>query len=573
MVNATINGKAICVPEGTSIMEAAEQTGIRIPKLCYLKEINEIGACRMCVVEIKGKQTLVASCNNVVEEGMEILTDSPKVQTAREMNMKFLLSQHDYRCATCIRSGNCSLQRLAKEFNILEVPFKSEIERQDWNMQYPLIRDSAKCIKCMRCVQICDKIQGMNVWDIVNTGKRTSVSTSGHQPIETTDCTLCGQCITHCPTGALSARDDTHKVRNAIMDEDKIVVAQIAPAVRAAWGEALGLSEEEATVGRLVAAVRRLGVDYVFDTDFSADLTIMEEGSELLARLKNNETGRLPMFTSCCPGWLRFIKTQYPEYLGCLSSAKSPQQMFGAVAKSYFAKVLDVEPSRIYCVSIMPCTAKKWECDVPQVNDSEADKDVDAVLTTRELARMIHMAQIQLSMLEEEEFDSPLGEASGAGVIFGVTGGVMEAALRSAYYFANGTNPQPEDFSVVRGDAGIREVTVELAGRPVRAAIASGLANTRTLMERIKNQEVSYDFVEIMACPGGCSGGGGQPIWDSKELAGERGQKLYQLDAGSRIRFSHDNPQIQELYKSYLGEPLSEAAHKLLHTSQADWTL
>ena len=404
MVNVTINGKDIRVKRGTTILEAAEKAGYRIPRLCFLKKINEIGACRVCLVEIEGKHRLVAACNNVVEEGMRISTNSPRVQDARRMNVEFILSQHDYRCATCVRNQNCSLQELARELNIIEVPFPSEVEPFDWDGTFPLIRDGGKCIKCMRCVQICDKVQSMNVWDIVNTGKRTRVNTTGNLPIRRTDCTICGQCITHCPTGALRERNDTEKVMRAVMDPEKIVIAQIAPAVRAAWGEELGLSREEASVGKMVAAARQIGFDYVFDTDFSADLTIMEEASELLERLKEAgtektgepETGGFPMFTSCCPGWVRFVKARYPEWADHLSTAKSPQQMFGAIAKSYYADLLGVEPDTIVCVSIMPCTAKKYECDVPEINGGGAGKDVDISITTREFVRMLGAAQVSL---------------------------------------------------------------------------------------------------------------------------------------------------------------------------------
>lgn len=581
MVNVTINGKDIRVKRGTTILEAAEKAGYRIPRLCFLKKINEIGACRVCLVEIEGKHRLVAACNNVVEEGMRISTNSPRVQDARRMNVEFILSQHDYRCATCVRNQNCSLQELARELNIIEVPFPSEVEPFDWDGTFPLIRDGGKCIKCMRCVQICDKVQSMNVWDIVNTGKRTRVNTTGNLPIRQTDCTICGQCITHCPTGALRERNDTEKVMRAVMDPEKIVIAQIAPAVRAAWGEELGLSREEASVGKMVAAARQIGFDYVFDTDFSADLTIMEEASELLERLKEAgtvktgepETGVFPMFTSCCPGWVRFVKARYPEWADHLSTAKSPQQMFGAIAKSYYADLLGVEPDMIVCVSIMPCTAKKYECDVPEINGGGAGKDVDISITTREFVRMLGAAQVSLEDLEDEDFDAPLGIGTGAGVIFGVTGGVMEAALRSAYYFAEGKNPGPDDFSVVRGEKGIREVTVTIAGREVRAAVVTGLANAEKMMQRIRKGKTQYDFVEVMACPGGCVGGGGQPIHDGMELAKERGERLYDLDAASTLRFSHENPAIQDVYDHFLGQPLSKRAHDLLHTRQADWTM
>ena len=593
MVNVTINGKKLRVKKNTTIMEAARQAGYTIPRLCFLKDINEIGACRVCLVEIIGKHRLVAACNNVVEEGMEISTNSPRVQDARRMNVEFILSQHDYRCATCVRNQNCSLQALAKDLNIIDVPFPAEVETFSWDTTFPLIRDGGKCIKCMRCVQICDKIQAMNVWDILNTGKRTRVGTQDNLPIRETDCTLCGQCITHCPTGALRARTDTPKVMQAIMDPEKIVVAQIAPAVRAAWGESLGLSREEASVGKMVAAARQVGFDYVFDTDFSADLTIMEEASELLEVLKRksaaagtrsgqdagagegaNEGAKdMPMFTSCCPGWVRFMKSQYPEYADCLSTAKSPQQMFGAIAKTYYADILETEPDNIICVSIMPCVAKKYECDVPQVNDSGAARDVDYSITTREFVRMLGAAQVSLDELEEEEFDAPLGLGTGAGVIFGVTGGVMEAALRSAYYFATGENPQADDFAVVRGQDRIREVTVTIRDSEIRAAVVTGLANARKMMERVVNREVTYDFVEVMACPGGCVGGGGQPIHEGEELAKERGERLYDLDQRSTLRFSHENPAILEVYEHYLGEPLSHRAHELLHTRQAEWDM
>ncbi len=569
MVNAKINGIDVTVENGTTILKACDDLGIKIPRLCYLKELNEIGACRMCVVEVEGKTNLVAACNTVLDEGMSILTDSRKVQLARVLNLKFILSQHDYHCATCVRSGNCSLQTLCQEYNINELQYKSEIENLDWDVNFPLVRNNAKCIKCMRCIQICDKVQTMNVWDLMNTGKRTSVGVKGNKDIKEVDCALCGQCVTHCPTAALTVRDDTRKAWHALANDDKIVICQIAPAVRSAWGEALGLSDEEATVGKMVAAAKKIGFDYVFDTDFSADLTIMEEGHELLERMGKMDG---PMFTSCCPGWVRFIKTQYPEYVDNLSTAKSPQQMFGAIAKSYYAKLLDVEPEKIFVVSVMPCSAKKWECDVPEVNDA-SDKDVDVVLTTREFARAVNMARVNLDTLEECEFDQPLGMATGAGVIFGATGGVMEAALRSAYYFVTGENPGADDFKIVRGQDGIRRATVNIAGTEVHAAVASGLGNARKLMEIIKSGEEKFEFVEIMACPGGCAGGGGQPIHDGVEMAECRGKKLYDLDAGSKLRFSHENPAIKDCYDNFLEKPLGHLSHELLHTHQREWTL
>ena len=382
------------------------------------------------------------------------------------------------------------------------------------------------------------------------------------------NCALCGQCITHCPVGALTVRDDTQRVHQAVADPEKIVVVQVAPAVRAAWGDAVGVSAEAATEKRMVAAIRALGVDYVFDTDFSADLTIMEEGSELIEHIKEGRQG--PMFTSCCPGWVRFLKLEYPHLVKKLSTAKSPQQMFGAVAKSYYAQLLGVEADKIFCVSIMPCTAKKYECDVAAVNDA-ARKDVDVVLTTRELGRLLR--HVDVAALEEEEFDQPLGTATGAGVIFGATGGVMEAALRSAYYLLTGRNPEVDAFSEVRGLDGWKEASFQIRDKKLKVAVASGLGNARKLVEALERGEVSYDFVEIMACPGGCAGGGGQPICDGQELAGERGERLYELDRSYALRFSHENPAVEELYKSYLGAPLSHRAHELLHTEQEDWEL
>lgn len=569
MVKLWIDNQEVNVEKGTTILDAAASVGIKIPTLCFLKDLNEIGACRVCIVEIKGKDALVAACNTAVEEGMEIYTNSKRVMNARRTNVGLILSQHDYRCATCVRSGNCSLQKLANDLDILEVPFKEEYEEQEWNMDFPLIRDAKKCIKCMRCVQVCDKIQGMKVWDIINTGKRTNVGLREGMSIEDVNCALCGQCITHCPVGALRERDDLNELVYAIADKKKVVVAQIAPAVRAAWGERFGLKREDATVKRLVAALRRTGIDYVFDTNFTADLTIMEEANEFIERLKNKDQYKFPMFTSCCPGWVRFVKYEYPELLPNLSTAKSPQQMFGAIAKTYYAQQLGVEPEEIYCLSIMPCTAKKYESQMACMDVTGTGPDVDSVITTREVGRLIRAEHIQLEHLKEEEFDEPLGCGSGAAVIFGATGGVMEAALRSAYYFLTGENPAPDAFKVVRGQDGVREAEVEIAGTKVRAAVVSGLGNTRRLIERIKKGEAEYDFVEVMACPGGCAGGGGQPIHDNLELAKERGDVLYELDAENEIRFSHENPAVQELYRSFLEKPLSHKSHELLHTDHS----
>ena len=573
MVNLTIDHIPVTVPEGTTILDAARSAGIHIPSLCYLRGVNEIGACRVCVVELGGMNRLVPACNNVVEEGMEVLTSSPKVRETRRINVELLLSQHDCHCATCVRSGNCSLQTIANDLNILDLPFEKKVPETRWDRSFPLFRDASKCIKCMRCIQICDKVQTLNIWDVAATGSRTTVDVSLNRKITQADCSLCGQCITHCPVGALRERDDTRQVFEALADPNKITVVQVAPAVRTAWGEFMGLSPEQATVKRMVAALRRIGFDYIFDTNFAADLTIMEEGSEFLQRLKKPGAFKAPMFTSCCPGWVRFLKSQYPDMASQLSTAKSPQQMFGAVAKSYYAQLLGVDPQRIYSVSIMPCLAKKQEAALPTMESAGAGPDVDVVLTTRELSRMIRAEHIIPAELKEEEFDEPLGVASGAGIIFGATGGVMEAALRSAYYLVTGKNPSPDAFRDVRGMDGWKEATFHIADTPIRVAVVSGLGNARRLIQALRRGEVQYDFVEVMACPGGCSGGGGQPIHDGQELAESRSEKLYGLDAIADLRFSHENPSVQRLYKDFLVRPLSEKAHHLLHTDHTAWEM
>lgn len=573
MVKLMINDKPVAALEGTTILDAAASVGIPIPSLCYLKGINEIGACRVCVVEVEGIQKLVPACNNVVENGMVIYTNSPKVRETRRTNVELILSQHDCHCATCVRSGNCPLQTTANNLGILSLPYKKEVENFQWNQKFPLIRDAGKCIKCMRCVQVCDKVQGLNIWDVANTGSRTTVDVSLNRKIKDSDCALCGQCIIHCPTGALRERDDTQKAFDALADKEKITVVQIAPAVRAAWGESIGLKREEATVKKLVSALRRMGFQYIFDTCFSADLTIMEEGSEFLEKLKNRKNEVFPLFTSCCPGWVRFLKSQYPDMVGRLSTAKSPQQMFGSVSKSYYAEVLQVEPSKIFSISIMPCIAKKHECDIPNMNDCGVGQDIDLVLTTREIDRMVRAEHIIAKDLKEEEFDNPIGFGSGAGVIFGATGGVMEAALRSAYYLVTGTNPDADAFKEVRGMDGWKEAVFPIADEEVRCAVASGLGNARKLIKAIRGGKVSYDFVEIMACPGGCAGGGGQPILDGSEPAKGRADHLYGLDYCADIRFSHENPSVQKLYEDYMEKPLSHRAHELLHTDHTVWEM
>ena len=574
MVNAIIDGRSVSVQTGTTILDAAQAAGIPIPHLCYLKGINEIAACRMCVVEIDGIERLVTACDNAVLEGMVIHTNSPRVRRARRTNLRLLLSQHDSSCTTCIRSGNCELQTLAQDLNIHYQPYAVKPERSVIDLDAPLIREAGKCIKCMRCVQVCDKVQDMHIWDVAGTGSRTTVDVSFNRLLKNTDCTYCGQCVTHCPTGALTARDDTNAVFRALEDPNITTVIQVAPAVRVAWAESFGLDPTFATTGRMVAALRRVGFDYVFDTNFAADLTIMEEGSEFLQRFTRHDQYRWPMFTSCCPGWVRFVKGQFPAYTDNLSTAKSPQQMFGAVAKSYFAQRKGIDPHKMFVVSVMPCISKKSECRLPTMVDACGDPDVDAVLTTRELARVLRSEHIVPTDLPEESFDSPLGSGTGAAVIFGATGGVMDAALRSAYFLVTGRNPDPDAFAQVRGDKPWKEAifTIPSAGE-VKVAVVSGLGNTRRLMEALEKGRVSYDFVEVMACPGGCAGGGGQPIHEGAELAAERGDRLWQLDAGSNIRFSHENPDIQALYREFLGAPLGEKSHHLLHTNHRGWSM
>lgn len=574
MVNIQINGKALSVPEGTTILSAAADAGIPIPHLCYLKEINEIAACRLCVVELEGIQRLIPACNTQVEEGMVIRTNSPRVRSARRTNLRLILSEHNSTCTTCIRSGNCILQTLSHDLNIHYQPYHLQPERSRVDLEAPVVREASKCIKCMRCVQICDKIQGMHIWDVAGTGAHTTVDVSYNRLLKNTDCTFCGQCVTHCPTAALTIRDDSNKVLRALADPEITTVIQVAPAVRVAWAEAFNLSPKFASAGRMAAALRRIGFDYIFDTNFTADLTIMEEGSEFIERFTHRGKYHWPMFTSCCPGWVRFLKSQYPSYTDCLSTAKSPQQMFGAVAKSYFAEKMGLDPHKLFVASIMPCSAKKAESELPTMNDACGDPDVDVVLTTREMVRLLRSDCIVPTELPEEPFDSPLGSGSGAAVIFGATGGVMDAALRSAYYLITSKNPKPDAFSAVRGDNPWKEANFTIPGAgTVRVAVVSSLASTRALMEALEAGTVDYDFVEVMACPGGCAGGGGQPIHDGVELASDRGALLWDLDAKSKIRFSHENLDVKLLYREYLKEPLGKKSHHLLHTDHAAWDI
>ena len=569
MVNIKINGTDIAVQNGSTILQAAARAGIPIPHLCYLRDINEIGACRICVVEVEGTERLVPACNTRVVEGMSIHTNTPRVREARKTNLRLILSQHNSTCTTCIRSGNCELQNLAHYLNIHYQPYPVKPERSRLDMDVPVIREASKCIKCMRCIQVCDKIQGMHIWDVVGTGSRTTVDVAGGRSLKDTDCTFCGQCVTHCPTGALTARDDTNTVLDALADPKITTIVQVAPAVRVAWAEAFGLSPKQGSTGRMVAALKQIGFDYVFDTNFAADLTIMEEGSEFVERFTHKSRYRWPMFTSCCPSWVRFLRSQYPDYVSSLSTAKSPQQMFGAVAKSYFAEKMGLDPHKIMVVSMMPCTAKKAECTLPEMTSACGDPDVDVVLTTREMCRLFRSDCIVPTELPEMEFDSPLGTGTGAAVIFGTTGGVMDAALRSAYHMVTGKNPDADAFREIRGSKPWKEAVFTIPGAgEVRVAAVSGLSNVRALMEAIDHGRADYDFVEVMACPGGCAGGGGQPIHEGQEMAAVRGDRLWKLDADAELRFSHENPEVQALYKEYLKKPLGERSLQLLHTER-----
>jgi len=572
MVTLTIDGKTVEVREDMTILGAARGAGIDIPTLCWMKKINDIGACRVCVVEVEGEERMAAACNTTVREGMVVRTNTPAVVRARQTNLQMILSEHRSECTSCARAETCALRQLCADFSIESLPFAAISPKGEWDEDFPLIRDSSKCIKCMRCVAECEKVQHCAVWDFTGSGPHMKVTVKDGQNIEAAGCALCGQCITHCPTGALTARRDIPKVMDALADPNVITVVQVAPAVRAAWGEGVGLAREEATPGRMAAALRALGFDKVFDTDFAADLTIMEEGSEFVEFMGSDKPR--PMFTSCCPGWVRFAKLHYPQFVERLSSAKSPHQMMGAVVKNTMKAAADEAGKSLFVVSIMPCVAKKYECDVPQLA-TEAGRDVDAVLTVREFDRMLKMFRVDCAALAETPFDNPLGLSTGAGTIFGRTGGVMEAALRSAVFLITGENP---DFSTCDTTAATPEtpwVTKELdvAGTSVRIAVASGLGNTAKLLDAIEAGEVDLDFVEIMACPGGCVGGGGQPISFNEELASVRAQNLNSLDEADTLRYSHENPDVQKLYADWVDKPLSHTAHEWLHTDQEAWDI
>ena len=569
MINLKIDDKEISVPEGVTILEAARQANIDIPTLCYLKEINQIGDCRMCIVEVEGRKGFATSCIQKVEEGMVVHTHTPAVMEARRMVLDLIISNHAKDCLTCTRNGNCELQALAIKFNVLNIEYEGERTKHKVDDKSPaIVRDFNKCVLCRRCVGACKNIQNIGAIDCINRGFESCVSTAGDNSLADVDCTYCGQCIEARPTGALHEQDDTAKVWRKLKDPDVYTIVQTAPAVRVALGEEFGMPIGENTVGKMVTALKKLGFDKVFDTNTGADFTIMEEANEFVDRISNG--GVLPMITSCCPAWVRFAEKNYPEQLAHLSSCKSPHQMFGAVIKSYYAKKFNIEASKIYTVSVMPCIAKKYECTREEM-EQDGLRDVDAVITTRELARMIKQGNIEYTSLEDSIFDDPMGEASGAAAIFGTTGGVMEAALRTAADTIEGKNLGQFEYTKVRGSAGIKRASVNIAGKDIRVVVASGLRNARKIMNEIKNGKADYDFVEIMACPGGCVMGGGQPIKNSKtrsivDVRKLRAEALYTIDERSVIRKSHENPTIKTIYKEFFENPGSETAHKYLHT-------
>lgn len=571
MVNIKINGLDVSAPKGSTILEAARLANIDIPTLCYLKDVNQIGSCRMCVVEIKGARSLQAACVYPINEGMEIFTNSPVVRSARKTTLELILSNHDKKCLTCVRNRNCELQKLSDELGITELPYEPVHEEEKAaidDLSPSIVRDNNKCILCRRCVSVCKNIQTVGVIDAKERGIATNIGCAFDKSLSEVACVNCGQCITACPVGALTEKDDTKKVWEAIHDDDKYVVVQTAPAVRAALGEEFGIEMGKAVTGKMVAALRRLGFNKVFDTDTGADLTIMEEGTEVIDRITNG--GKLPVITSCSPGWVKFCEHNYPEFLDNLSTAKSPHEMFGAVIKTYYAEKQGIDPKSIVNVSVMPCTAKKFEAAREELANGEL-RDVDVVITTRELARMIKEAGIDFAALPDEEFENPFGVATGAGVIFGATGGVMEAALRTVAEILSGETVPEDSYSVVRGTDGIKRAEVEIAGKKIKAAVAHGLGNARKLLDAIKAGEESYDFVEIMACPGGCVTGGGQPIVSAKtqmdiDVKATRAKALYDEDKSLPLRKSHENPVIKTLYDEYFEKPGSHKAHELLHT-------
>lgn len=572
MINLTIDDQNVTVPEGTTILQAAKQAGIDIPTLCFLKDINEVGDCRMCIVEVEGRKGFATSCIQKVEEGMVVHTHTPNVLEARHVILDLIISNHSKDCLTCTRSGNCELQVLATKFNVLNIEFEGErTEHKIDDLSPSIVRDFNKCILCRRCVAACKNVQEIGAIDCINRGFESCISTVGDHSLNDVNCTFCGQCIEACPTGALHEKETINDVWVKLKDPETVVLVQTAPAVRVALGEEFGMPIGTNVTGKMVTALKRLGFDKVFDTNTGADFTIMEEANEFVERFKAHE--ELPMLTSCCPGWIKYIEMNYPEMLPHLSSCKSPHQMFGAILKSYYAKKEGIDPEKIYTVSVMPCIAKKFESKRPEMKENGLE-DVDNVITTRELARMIKQANIDFEKLEDSKFDDPMGEATGAAAIFGVTGGVMEAALRTAEDILTGKELPKIDFEQVRGSQGIKRATITIAGKPISVVAASGLANAKKILEEIKTGKANYQFVEIMACPGGCIMGGGQPIKHSKvraevDVQKLRASSLYSIDEKSTIRKSHENPVLKKIYEEYLEKPGSYRAEKLLHTKYA----
>ena len=563
-VNITINGQAVAAEAGMTVLQAAQAAGVRIPTLCYHPDLPAQGACRVCLVEIDGERVLQPSCTFRVRDGMNVHTRSPRVRKARRTVVELLLSDHPSDCTACARNGTCELQALAEELGIREVRVKTDPPGHDVDdSSFSVISDPDKCVLCRRCIETCTVIQSVSGLRIKGRGYDSIVGAAFDLPLGSALCVNCGQCINRCPTGALTEKSHIGAVWSALEDPGIFTVVQTAPAVRVALGEALGMDPGKVVTGKMAAALRVLGFDRVFDTDFTADLTIMEEGYELIHRVTNG--GVLPQLTSCSPGWIKFIEHFYPDLLPNVSSCKSPQQMFGALAKTYFAQQAGVDPAQMRVVSIMPCTAKKFEAARPEMNDS-GYQDVDYVLTTRELAQMIREIGVDFEALEESDFDDPLGQSTGAAVIFGATGGVMEAALRTAYEVITSEKLEDIDIHAVRGMEGVKEATIEVGDLELKAAVAHGLANAKALLDKVAAGEGGYHFIEIMACPGGCLGGGGQPIPTSMDIRKSRAAAIYQADRDLPIRRSHENPSIQAIYEKFLGKPLSEKSHHLLHT-------